>query len=401
MGQVRAHGPLHAEAQPPHHGEGLEEDLPAHLRVADPPILENDGHLLDGEALLEGAVGEFDLERVAGALHLAELDGLQHPAVKALEAARQIVGVHPENGARVERAAAADELPANAPVHRAPPRDVARAQHQVCSPLGRIENRREVPRIVAEVRVHLDDVGVARIERPAEGGQIGAAKPLLLLPVKHPDARLLGRQRVGDLPGAIRRVVIDDEDVHPGLGLEHRTGDGLDVLRFVVGGDADQRSVHGAAGHSRAGVPSPSNFDRGRQQLQHRLRSPDGGARSSQPAPNLFQSLNHLITRCAWDPHPADLGGDALGLHVPLEQLGHEPAAREQVHQGHMGHLQHQPANPVGEKRHAVDHHQGALHQPGFQHGRARGDDGRVAGPDHLGRPALHEGGGQAAALEA
>ena len=54
-------------------------------------------------------------------------------------------------------------------------------------------------RVVREVGVHLEDKGVGRRERPAEAGEVGAPQPFLLLAVQDMDARLLRRERVGQL----------------------------------------------------------------------------------------------------------------------------------------------------------------------------------------------------------
>src|SRR5205085_116606 len=80
------------------------------------------------EAALDRAIGELDLEGVAAGADGGQVDGLEHFAAEALEAAGEVADGQSEDGARVEAAALAQEPPAEAPVHGAAAFDVAAAE---------------------------------------------------------------------------------------------------------------------------------------------------------------------------------------------------------------------------------------------------------------------------------
>src|SRR5205814_1421606 len=105
-----------AQTQLPDHPERLHHDRARHLRLSDAAIDEDDGDLLEAHAGAERAVLHLDLEAVAVRRHAIEIDRVERPAVPADEAGRDVTHAHAEHGARVEAAAAADQLPAHAPV---------------------------------------------------------------------------------------------------------------------------------------------------------------------------------------------------------------------------------------------------------------------------------------------
>ena len=91
---------------------------------------------------------------------------------------------------------------------------------------------------MGEVGVHLADELCAARQRLAKAGDVGRAEALLARPVEHRDVRVLGRQPVGDLPGAVGRGVVDDQHVAGRVqALAHRGDDGLEVRGLVVGGE--------------------------------------------------------------------------------------------------------------------------------------------------------------------
>ena len=65
-----------------------------------------------------------------------------------------------------------------------------------------------------EVAVHLEDELGAVGERAAEAGDVGGPEALLALAVEHVDVGELGREAVGELAGAVGRVVVDHEHAH-------------------------------------------------------------------------------------------------------------------------------------------------------------------------------------------
>jgi hypothetical protein len=56
---------------------------------------------------------------------------------------------------------------------------------------------------VREVGVHLDDPLGASLERAREARDVGRAQARLARPVQGLDARVLGRERIRDRPGAV------------------------------------------------------------------------------------------------------------------------------------------------------------------------------------------------------
>ena len=85
------------------------------------------------------------------------------------------------------------------------------------------------------------------------------------------------------------------------------------------------------------------------------------------------------------------LGGHPLGARLPLEQLRDHLAPGQQVDQREAGDLHEQPPHEVGEPGDPVDDDHRAEHQPRLQRGGAALDDGAVARPDDLGRPAVDQ----------
>jgi hypothetical protein len=86
---------------------------------------------------------------------------------------------------------------------------------------------------VGEVGVHLHDQLGARLERVAEPGHVGLAEPLLAGPVQNLDRLQLRGQVVGQLPGSVGRVVIDDQDrMRAGGRLLQLLGRGADYRRL-------------------------------------------------------------------------------------------------------------------------------------------------------------------------
>src|SRR5690606_37388071 len=116
---------------------------------------------------------------------------------------------------------------------------------------------------VGEVRIHLEEVRVAAFEAPAEALEVRGAEPELAAPVEHVDPWVFCGEAVCDLAGAVRRCVVDDEDVEPrGLREDHGDETGQ-VLALVVGRNNDQAAavacflVHGVPGIGfRSGAPS-------------------------------------------------------------------------------------------------------------------------------------------------
>src|SRR4249919_3298396 len=84
---------------------------------------------------------------------------------------------------RVEAAAARDELARHPPVLGAAALDPARSDHHVGAGPRALEHRLQVPGVVREVGVHLEDEVVAVGDGAAEAGEVGGAEPELAGPV--------------------------------------------------------------------------------------------------------------------------------------------------------------------------------------------------------------------------
>ena len=72
---------------------------------------------------------------------------------------------------------------------------------------------------VAAVGVHLDEHRVLAAQAPGKPGQVGGAQTVLGRAVH--DVHPVGvgeRQLVGELAGAVGAAVVDDQNVHVGLG---------------------------------------------------------------------------------------------------------------------------------------------------------------------------------------
>ena len=66
------------------------------------------------------------------------------------------------------------------------------------------------------VRVHLHDGVVAPVERRLEARDVGGPQARLGAAVQHVDALVRGIESVGDLPGPVGDVVVDDEQARGG-----------------------------------------------------------------------------------------------------------------------------------------------------------------------------------------
>jgi hypothetical protein len=79
-----------------------------HLALAVDAPREDDRDLAHTKAGTMGAIGQLDLEAIAGAARRVERQRLQHPAVEGLETGGQVMEGHAEDPARVPRADATD-----------------------------------------------------------------------------------------------------------------------------------------------------------------------------------------------------------------------------------------------------------------------------------------------------
>ncbi len=234
-------------AELPHHADRLEEDLPAHLRVSRFAVDEDNRHFRDLHPAENRAVGELHLERVAVGSHRIEANGLEGATGKRLVAARQVFHPEAEDRARIERAALREHLAPDAPPLHSSTRNVARADHHVGATLELRDERGQVLRIVRHVGVHLEEALVALGEASFERLHVRGAETELARPMQHTNVVVLRRELVRDLAGAVRRGVVDDEDVRFRKRGAHPRDEPLQVVSFVVSRRHDERTGHRAS----------------------------------------------------------------------------------------------------------------------------------------------------------
>src|SRR5262245_49154837 len=99
-----------------------------------------------------------------------------------------------------------------------------------------------------EVGVHLDYVFVLTCQGIPKPRQVRRRETPLPLPMNDADTRLSPSQAIGDLPGAVRGVVVHDQHVQIGPRDEDSAHEPLQVLTLVVGRD----DHHGAGGTARS-----------------------------------------------------------------------------------------------------------------------------------------------------
>lgn len=143
---------------------------------------------------------------------MVEVDGLEGLAPEGAESRGDVADTEPEHGPRVEGAGPRDQLPVQGPVDHAAARDPTGSDHQIGAvDLG--QQARQVLRAVGAVSIEFDDDVVVPLERPPEPGDVGGSEALLALAVHDVDLGILGGDPVGELPRAVRAVVVGDQDV--------------------------------------------------------------------------------------------------------------------------------------------------------------------------------------------
>ena len=172
------------------------------------------------------AVRELDLEGVAARADRRQVDRLEHLAAEALEAAGEVA--HAQRRARIR----AYHEPPRLTIRRTRPQsvtraagDVARAEHEV-GVLARRASSRARSAGSCEKSASISRTNAAPPSSAcAKPGEVRRARgPRARVRCSTSTAVVLGGQAVGDLAGAVGRVVVDDEDpVRAGRrALEHR-----------------------------------------------------------------------------------------------------------------------------------------------------------------------------------
>src|SRR5688500_94679 len=193
---LAGHGP---PPEPPHHPDRLSDDALRHLGLPLGPVHEHDRDLDEPEPLLPGTKAHLDLKSIPVRPDCAQVDRLQYPPAKALEAARRIIQLVAGDDLCVDVRKEAEQQSRHRPVdHGDPVVPVPRPQHEV----GMLDCRQELRKvrgIVREVRVHLEDVGIVALESPRESCEVRRPQAQLRSPVKHVQPWFADRDAVRDV----------------------------------------------------------------------------------------------------------------------------------------------------------------------------------------------------------
>src|SRR5919199_4685021 len=201
-------------------------------------VWEDDRHLDDPEPGAGSKGIHFHLEAKAASLQEVEIDALQHLPAEALEAAGAVPDRQFEEGSSVEAATSTYQTAQHRPVLGSPPRNIAGADHHVCV-LSRPQQTWQILRPMGEVGIHLDDELVVVGQRVLEAFHVSSGESLLAPALYHPHPARLPGKRLGQRSGAIRRPVIDDEDVKFAVCSQDFKDQAREVLTLVVGWDYD------------------------------------------------------------------------------------------------------------------------------------------------------------------
>ncbi len=170
------------------------------------------------------------------------------------------------------------------------------------------DERRQAGRIVAEVGVHLDDGRRSAGERHAEAVEVGPAETLLQPAVADPDAQIDRRQRVGQVPGPVGRIVVDHEQRRRRQGGQDGRRDRLDVVGFVVrrqdDPDAGARRARSGCGVSDGGSVIEPSLDA----AEPRMRCATAATLSCAPVTATASRRRELVS----DADPTRGGHDGL-----------------------------------------------------------------------------------------
>ena len=131
-------------------------------------------------------------------------------------------------------------MPRERPAHRAAAGHAAGADRHIRRlarhGLERRQEPRNVGRIVAEVGIHVYRDFEATAAGEPKAFEDRTAQAAATAADEHVEARLATGPLAGDLPCAIGRIVVDDQELNVGRAGEHGIDQMLDVFPFVVGG---------------------------------------------------------------------------------------------------------------------------------------------------------------------
>jgi hypothetical protein len=109
-----------------------------------------------------------------------------------------------------------------------------------------LDESRDVIRIVREIGVHLQHPVRAELDGAPETRDAGQAAPPILRAMQQMYPRIGGRAFPDDTPGAVRRIVVDDQRLPFRSLRENRVEQRPDVLGLIVGRQHGHESRHGS-----------------------------------------------------------------------------------------------------------------------------------------------------------
>ena len=246
-GEVLDEGGLVRGAPLGHLGQRGGGEAGVQLGLAELAVLKGDRHLADVEAQLVHLVRNLNLEDVALGGQRIQVQLLQHFALEGAVACGHVRHVGAEGDGDVLVAQLGQQEAVLRPVDHFPALDVAGTDGQICAVIQRVEKPVQFLRRVGAVGIHLHQHLVVALQAPVEAGAVGGQQAVLAGAVQHVDLVVGGGELVGLRAGAVRRVVVHDEDVHGILRSQHALDDKREVLHLVVGRNDHQSLVgHGA-----------------------------------------------------------------------------------------------------------------------------------------------------------
>src|SRR5260370_950544 len=221
----------HPQAQP--RPRRAPDPTPGDLRGAGDAVLEPDRPLDHRISEPAGAPPHLDLKRVPLRQHVVQPHVSEQIPRIAPEPGRAIAGPQTEEHAAVEVGAPGQQPAMVRPTFDRASRYVAGADLQPARTARRRHAPHDAAREMRAVGVHLH--GALRpIGKPnAECILVGTAEAKLARTVQHPHPLLGGGEPIRELPGAVGRGVVHDQDVVP--QPPDPVNDPLEVLDFVEG----------------------------------------------------------------------------------------------------------------------------------------------------------------------
>ena len=100
---------------------------------------------------------------------------------------------------------------------------------------------------MAPIGIERDENFVVVLNRIPGGRKRGGAEALLAGAVKAVEPRLASGPLVAPAAGAVRRIVVDDQNVHIWQHAKYFVDQAWQILDLVVGSQSDERAGHGEA----------------------------------------------------------------------------------------------------------------------------------------------------------